>query len=294
MTLQPPVATTVALETGDHPGSRPCSALGEGAHHVLVHSRDSLGSGARPLDIAARRRPHRPRGRRRHRRAQPDQRRAQLDRATPATSSISAEIRTATPAAALQSTVLAEPRASSTRRARPRLRQGLHAHRRRRRVRPPTRAGLRAHPALPGQGADAGRAHSVYVRGKDAAGNWGGLTASNALVRLIVDKTAPVLGAVTATPEPDERRGDADPHRAGHRDRGPTYVGPRFQGAEFWTGTTDPGAGKATRVQVTDRHGGVTAAIPLAGHPAGHRRSSTSGSRTRPATGATRPRSPSR
>lgn len=107
--------------------------------------------------------------------------------------------------------------------------------------------------------------HKVYVHGKDAAGNWGSLTASNALVRLFVDKTAPVLGAVTASPNPTN--GSATVTLAAPVTEAPvaTYVGPRFQGAEFWTGTTDPGAGKATRVQVTDSGSGVTAAIPLAG-----------------------------
>ena len=63
--------------------------------------------------------------------------------------------------------------------------------------------------------------HHVYVHGKDAAGNWGSLTADNALVRLFVDKTAPVLGALTGNAEPDERRGHADPDGAGHRGRAP-------------------------------------------------------------------------
>jgi hypothetical protein len=48
------------------------------------------------------------------------------------------------------------------------------------------------------------------------------------------------------------------------------YVGPRFQAAEYWIGTTDPGAGKGTRVQVADGTDGVvTATIPLDGITAG-------------------------
>ncbi|MBW8732684.1 MAG: hypothetical protein JF622_17415, partial [Terrabacter sp.] len=107
--------------------------------------------------------------------------------------------------------------------------------------------------------------HQVYVHGKDAAGNWGSLTASNALVRLFVDKTAPVLGAVTGSPNPTNGSATLTLSAPVTEAPVPTYVGPRFQGAEFWTGTTDPGAGKATRVQVTDSGTGVTAAIPLAG-----------------------------
>ena len=40
--------------------------------------------------------------------------------------------------------------------------------------------------------------HHVYVHGEDAAGNWGTPFA----VDLKVDKTAPVLGALTASPNP--------------------------------------------------------------------------------------------
>ncbi|GAA2495842.1 multicopper oxidase domain-containing protein [Terrabacter carboxydivorans] len=111
--------------------------------------------------------------------------------------------------------------------------------------------------------------HKVYVHGRDAAGNWGSLTSTNALVRLYVDKTAPILGTLTGSPNPTN--GAATLTLTGGVTETPlaSYVGPRFQGAEFWTGTTDPGVGKATRVQVTDTGTGVTAAIPLTGLPAG-------------------------
>ena len=55
--------------------------------------------------------------------------------------------------------------------------------------------------------------YRVYVRGKDDAGNWGTLSA----VELVVDKTAPTLGALTATPNPTAGAADAHPDRPGHR-----------------------------------------------------------------------------
>ncbi|MGO4597209.1 multicopper oxidase domain-containing protein [Terrabacter sp. 2RAF25] len=111
----------------------------------------------------------------------------------------------------------------------------------------------------------AGGEHRVVVRGRDAAGNWGSLTANNALVRLLVDKTAPVLGALGGTL--NSTNGTATlTLSATATETPPTgYVGPRFQAAEYWTGTTDPGAGKGTRVQVTDANNVVSAAIPLDG-----------------------------
>ena len=107
--------------------------------------------------------------------------------------------------------------------------------------------------------------HKVYVHGKDAAGNWGSLTADNALVRLLVDKTAPVLGLLSGSPNPTNGATTLTLSAAVTEAVLPSYVGPRFQAAEYWTGTTDPGVGKATRVQITDAPTGVTAAIPLGG-----------------------------
>lgn len=107
--------------------------------------------------------------------------------------------------------------------------------------------------------------HKVYVHGKDAAGNWGSLTATNSLVRLYVDKTAPVLGTMTASPNPTNGASTLTLSASVTETVIPSYVGPRFQAAEYWTGTTDPGAGKATRVSVTDTGTGITSAIPLAG-----------------------------
>src|SRR6478735_3974107 len=111
--------------------------------------------------------------------------------------------------------------------------------------------------------------HTVFVHAKDAAGNWGGLTGDNALVRLLVDKTAPVLGTMTGSPSPTTGATTLTLSAGVTETVLPSYVGPRFQGAEFWTGTTDPGAGKATPVQMIDSGTGVSATIPLAGIQSG-------------------------
>ncbi|GAA5035465.1 hypothetical protein GCM10023258_37340 [Terrabacter aeriphilus] len=107
--------------------------------------------------------------------------------------------------------------------------------------------------------------HKVYVHAKDAAGNWGALTLDNALVRLLVDKTAPVLGALTGSPNPTNGASTLNLVAPVTEAVLPSYTGPRFQAAEYWTGTTDPGVGKGTRVQITDSGTGVSAAVPLGG-----------------------------
>ena len=96
----------------------------------------------------------------------------------------------------------------------------------------------------------------MSVRGLDAAGNWGPAYTMN----LVVDKVAPVLvsltgaqlpttGAVTLTaPLPVNEPGG-------------------FAAAQFWLGTTDPGAGKGTSVPFDVVLGNIVATVPLAGHP---------------------------
>ncbi|MGO4601686.1 multicopper oxidase domain-containing protein [Terrabacter sp. 2YAF2] len=110
--------------------------------------------------------------------------------------------------------------------------------------------------------------HFVNVHAKDAAGNWGSLTADNAAVRLIIDKTAPVLGALTATPNPTS--GPSVALMGAVTETVPNYVGPRFQAAEYWIGTTDPGVGKATRLTtVFDDGANAGAEVPVTGLPNG-------------------------
>ncbi|WP_198675858.1 multicopper oxidase domain-containing protein [Kribbella monticola] len=95
--------------------------------------------------------------------------------------------------------------------------------------------------------------HHVYVRGQDAAGNWGPLFAVN----LVVDKTAPVLGALTATPNPTN---GADTLTL----TAPVTDASLIAKAEYWLGTTDPGVGKGISVPVSVVAGKVQVTIPLA------------------------------
>ncbi|EWT01395.1 hypothetical protein N865_08695 [Intrasporangium oryzae NRRL B-24470] len=106
--------------------------------------------------------------------------------------------------------------------------------------------------------------HHVVVRGQDAAGNWGSLTGTNASVELVVDTTAPVLGSLTAAPNPT--RGATSVTLTG------TVSEPGLQAAEFWLGTTDPGVGKGTRVPVSVTGGTASATISLTGIPLGSQR----------------------
>ena len=102
--------------------------------------------------------------------------------------------------------------------------------------------------------------HHVFVRGQDAAGNWGTLFG----VDLIVDKVPPVLGAVVGAPNPTNGAANV------------TLTAPvnelSFATAEFWIGTVDPGVGKATRVPVALVGTNIVATVPLAGIPLGAQR----------------------
>jgi hypothetical protein len=97
--------------------------------------------------------------------------------------------------------------------------------------------------------------HRVVVHGKDNAGNWGELFAAP----LAVDRTNPVLGALSAVPNPTN---------------GATTVAisgnftdaSALNAAEIWLGTNDPGAGNGTPETLTVNQAGtqvtVTVAVP--------------------------------
>jgi hypothetical protein len=97
--------------------------------------------------------------------------------------------------------------------------------------------------------------HQVYVRGKDAAGNWGPMFAAP----LTIDTTAPVLGSATASPDPVNVGGLL------------TITAPvdeaSFGGAEFWTGANDPGEGNASAVAPSYANGQVSVTVPVTGLP---------------------------
>jgi hypothetical protein len=100
--------------------------------------------------------------------------------------------------------------------------------------------------------------YQVYVRARDEAGNWGPLFA----MPLVVDKTAPVLGALAGSPNPTNGA-------ALLTLSAPVSNDTTFQSAEFWTGTTDPGAGNATAAPVSFVGGKAVVSVPLAGMAAG-------------------------
>ncbi len=100
--------------------------------------------------------------------------------------------------------------------------------------------------------------HHVYVRGEDAAGNWGALYGVN----LVVDKAAPVLGVLTATPNPTN--GAANLTLSA-----PVTDASTLATAEYWLGTVDPGVGKASAVPVSVVSGKIVVTVPLGAVPAG-------------------------
>jgi hypothetical protein len=96
--------------------------------------------------------------------------------------------------------------------------------------------------------------HHIYVRGQDAAGNWGTLYP----ISLIVDKVAPALGAVTASPNPTNGA-------ASLTLTAPVSDASLIAAAEYWLGAVDPGVGKGSSVPVSVVSGNVVVTVPLAG-----------------------------
>ncbi len=96
--------------------------------------------------------------------------------------------------------------------------------------------------------------HSVYVHGQDAAGTWGPMFA----VKLVIDKTAPKLGTVTASPNPTNGA-------PAFTLTTPVTEAVGVSTAEYWAGTTDPGVGKGIAVPVSVVNGAVTVTIPTNG-----------------------------
>ena len=82
--------------------------------------------------------------------------------------------------------------------------------------------------------------HKLYVRGQDAAGSWGDLFA----VDLLVDKVAPALSGLSASPNPTA--GQAQVTLSATVTEANTIAA-----AEYWLGSTDPGAGRGTSAAVT-------------------------------------------
>ncbi len=96
--------------------------------------------------------------------------------------------------------------------------------------------------------------HRVVVRGRDNAGNWG----ETFTAPLVIDRVAPVLGAISAVPNPTN--GAATVAISG------TTSESGLNAAEIWLGANDPGKGKATPATISVDAAGtrvtVTVAVP--------------------------------
>ncbi|HET7475668.1 MAG TPA: multicopper oxidase domain-containing protein [Dermatophilaceae bacterium] len=103
--------------------------------------------------------------------------------------------------------------------------------------------------------------HHMVVHGKDVAGNWG----AGFVADFVVDKTAPVIGTPTASPNPTNGA-TLLTLTVPYSDASNT-VG----SAEFWLGSTDPGPGNGTVVTVSlsADFSSATVEIPLASIPSG-------------------------
>ena len=98
--------------------------------------------------------------------------------------------------------------------------------------------------------------HTIHVRARDAAGNWG----TTAGASLVVDKTSPIIAGLSALPSPTN--GAAEVALTGT-----ATDASALDSAEWWLGA-DPGRGNGTAMTLTDVGGGsyeVTTAVPVAG-----------------------------
>ncbi|MGN6299565.1 MAG: multicopper oxidase domain-containing protein [Angustibacter sp.] len=96
--------------------------------------------------------------------------------------------------------------------------------------------------------------HHLLVRGQDAAGTWGDFYATD----LVVDKTAPVLSGATATPNPTGGQAQFTVS-ATVNEAGPVPA------AEYWVGTSDPGAGHGISASVSTAGTQLSVDVPTAG-----------------------------
>jgi hypothetical protein len=85
--------------------------------------------------------------------------------------------------------------------------------------------------------------HKLYVRGRDAAGNWSALDADGPYVVLLVDKSGPVIGGVSITPNPTNGATTATLSGTATDASGVARV-------EWYIGS-DPGVGNATAATLT-------------------------------------------
>ena len=236
---------TVVSEDATIPAAT-VQALGEGLHHVLVHSKDSLGLWGPPLDIplpvdltgpgvdAAT--------------VGPNPTNAVLsDKGNPGNLVVSTQITDKDAGGAVQNNVVgAEAFFNKT----PGVGgSGLQLIAVDGKFDSPSEAAYGLIPLSQVKSLADGT-YKVYVRGKDAAGNWGPAFITN----LIVDKKAPVLGTLTATPNPIAAGAVLTLSAPVTELNGVAH-------AEVWTGATDPGVGLATAVPVTLNAAGTTVTV---------------------------------
>jgi FtsP/CotA-like multicopper oxidase with cupredoxin domain len=103
--------------------------------------------------------------------------------------------------------------------------------------------------------------HRMYVRALDAAGTWGDFS----VVTLLVDKTAPVLAGLSASPNPTAGASQVTLTTT-------VTEANTLAAAEYWVGTTDPGAGRATSASVSTAGTQLTVDVPTANLPPGAQR----------------------
>jgi hypothetical protein len=102
--------------------------------------------------------------------------------------------------------------------------------------------------------------HHVFVRGQDAAGNWGPMFGTD----LVVDKTPPVVGALAAPAF--ARAATAITATA------PVTDSSIIAAAEYWFGTANPAAGHGKAIPVSVVKGKIVATVPLVGLAGGSNR----------------------
>jgi hypothetical protein len=84
--------------------------------------------------------------------------------------------------------------------------------------------------------------HTIYIHGKDAAGNWGAMST----ITLVIDKTPPTFTGITVAPNPTLGATSVTLTVLGSTDPLVGGVSTGVAGGEYWFGTTDPAPGGGT------------------------------------------------
>jgi hypothetical protein len=84
--------------------------------------------------------------------------------------------------------------------------------------------------------------HTVYVRARDAVGNWG----SAATTTLVIDKTAPTFTGISLSPNPTAGAATVTLTLLGATDPVVGGASTGVAGGEYWFGTTNPAPGSGT------------------------------------------------